>query len=172
MTYKTHIAFAESVAVPPILVLYTQNAISYFDLQNFIIAVAVAALLPDLDHLHSYISKKIPILPFIITLFAKHRGFTHSLKGIISVYILTMLAFIPHIIPLSIAAGIMIGYPLHILGDAMTTRGISNFCCGKKLLILPKPLRFSTGSFKEHLYFLFFSGLIGLEIWLINPSLL
>ncbi|BAF69845.1 metal-dependent hydrolase [Nitratiruptor sp. SB155-2] len=172
MTYKTHIAFAESIALPPALLLYAHDLITYIDLQNFVMAVALAALLPDLDHMNSYISKKIPLFSFIVTLFAKHRGFTHSMRGVFAVYFGMTTAIATHIIPLPIAIGIMTGYPLHILGDAMTIRGISNFCCGKKLVIFPKTLRFPTGSFKEQLYFLLFSGLIGLEIWFIRPSLL
>jgi len=84
----------------------------------FIVIAAASSSFPDIDHLHSKISRK--LVPFAIvssTLF-KHRGFTHSLFPPLLLY------FVLIKVDYLIATAILIGYISHLLLDATTTRGI------------------------------------------------
>ena len=171
MTFKTHIAFAESIALPPALYGYTHHLLSLEELKLYATAVAVGALLPDIDHTNSYISKRVPLIPQILAFYTKHRGFTHSAMGIIFIGMLLTILVLSKFLSSILAIGFFVGYTLHILGDAMTVSGIKDFCCGKGLYLLPKFLRFKTGSWAENIYFLIFSSLALFEISLVQPKL-
>ena len=166
MTYKTHIAFATVVAAPFPLYLYAHQELTLGELQLFLASCAIGALLPDIDHSRSFISQKIPIIPQLLSFYTKHRGFTHSLYGLLTV--LFILVFVIHTFHLSTvsAGGLFVGYLLHIAGDAMTLSGVS-FCCKQKLYLLPSFLRFKTGSFKERIFFYFFLLIFGAELFFV-----
>ncbi|MAG15583.1 hypothetical protein CMO88_00825 [Candidatus Woesearchaeota archaeon] len=87
----------------------------------FVSIAAVASSFPDIDHVSSKISRKLP--PFAIvshSLFA-HRGFIHSLFPPLLLY------FMIFKIDSAIAAAVLVGYISHLLLDATTTRGIRFF---------------------------------------------
>jgi len=42
------------------------------------IAGGLAALLPDIDHPGSVIGRRVPLLPVLLSVFAGHRGITHT----------------------------------------------------------------------------------------------
>ncbi len=170
MTFKTHIVFAEMVALPPILYLYAHHQCNFTELKLYAASVAVGALLPDIDHANSYISKRVPIIPELLSLYTKHRGFTHSLLGMIVVLTLVVAASLFFHVQALVALGFGIGYVLHIAADALTVSGIKNFCCNKTLYLAPKPLRCKTGSIGENIYFLIFSALLFVEYSFVDPD--
>lgn len=77
--------------------------------------------LPDID-ITSKASKKIPVIPCIIQLFTKHRGFTHSIFALFIIYnIFNLTGF--H----NLAIGAGIGYASHLITDMSTNNGITLF---------------------------------------------
>lgn len=156
MTYKTHVVFAVAIAIP----IAHFSGYQDMNLITFLAFVALGSLLPDLDEKGSYIGRKIPIVPFVLKLFGvKHRGVTHRL---ISVVLLVVVFYSIHasytyefILPVSY--GLILGYLFHLFGDMLTKGGIENFyfpLSEKKGVLLPRALRFYTGSPQEFLIFL------------------
>ena len=76
------------------------------------------ALLPDLDHKKSLISRLIPLPEKVRNLFGLHRTVTHSLIAIIAVWLVTRL------LPDGIALAIVSAYVSHILLDLITKSGV------------------------------------------------
>lgn len=175
MIYKTHMAFANVVSLPIATTLIkTGHITTLLSFVTFMCIVSFASLFPDIDERGSKLSQNFPfnILSFFLTLFVKHRGFTHNFCGI---FFLALLPLIVGLIALPLNLAIIyilpwtLGYILHILGDAMTISGVVNFFCGKwfgmkkqfKLYSIPKFLRFRTFSMKETIfYFIFMIAMI------------
>lgn len=85
-----------------------------------IAAAALGSLLPDIDHPHSLIGKRMRPVSDIISLVVGHRGITHSL-----VAIALMSAWIAYMgASGSLVTAIAIGYLSHLLLDAMTPAGL------------------------------------------------
>ncbi len=164
MTYKTHVAFTATLALPIATALHTYGILPSADIPPFTLATLIATLFPDIDHARSFISKRFPLFSFIIRFFAKHRGFTHSLYGIVSLASIVGGLYYYHFLSLAITLGIIIGYSLHIFGDAMTKSGIRHFCCYRPLYLLPKIIRFKTGSKEEQIAFILFIALFFVEL--------
>ena len=177
MTYKTHLAFAYAINIPIIQNLYEREI---FDTTSTIIALALTfifALAPDLDHPKSFLSN-IPIfniISWVISTFSNHRGVTHKFYS----------AFIPPLLIfglfsyLNIYQGIGIkgvdflsfiafmAYLSHLLGDCTTKSGIRGFfkpLTKKTIYVVPKFMRYKTGTSIEGLYFIFFVFLMGFEL--------
>ncbi|MFH1450979.1 MAG: metal-dependent hydrolase [archaeon] len=135
MMFLTHLFFG---------ILSGFLACSFLGCNNQLLFVAVAAIasaFPDIDHLSSKISRKIPPLSVVISFLFSHRGFMHSL--IVPVLLYFAISRISELI----AAAVLVGYTSHLLLDATTTKGIRFFY----------PLRFKvkgiikTNSFLEKL---------------------
>lgn len=118
MTYKTHLTAGMTTAL-----IVSEMLQDPIEKMVFIAASTGAALLPDIDHESSYIRRYIPLFfPM------KHRGFTHSITG--------LLVFSLIIIPLGInglTTGLIWGYLSHLLADACTVYGIYPFYPNKML---------------------------------------
>lgn len=157
MTYKTHIAFATTFVLYPIHELWHHTIITHEQIPQLLGIVALGAIAPDIDHTRSYISNKVPVLPYLFAFYTKHRGFTHSAIGLTVVALLLYLFHLfLHIDAIKLIA-FWVGYLLHIVGDSLSVSGIRDFCCNVSLHLFPKLLRFKTGSFKELVYFQIFS---------------
>ena len=170
MTYKTHIAFGGTLALYPLYELQLHHIVTHDQVPSLLGALALGAVAPDIDHTRSYISNKVPLLPYLLSLYTKHRGFTHSALGLLIVALILYLLYIfAHFQATSLVA-FWTGYLLHIVGDALSVSGIRNFCCNKSLYLFPKFLRFKTGSLKEFVYFLLFSALAAYEYLLFFDS--
>lgn len=99
-------------------------ACNFLNCGNTVLFVAVAAfssLLPDIDHLHSKISRKLQPFAIITTFLFSHRGFVHSLLPMLLLY---MLIFRMDSL---VANAFLTGYASHLLLDATTKRGITFF---------------------------------------------
>lgn len=112
MLWRTHLLFG---------ILCGLFLSPYLDLSPYYYysLVALGALLPDLDHSNSYISKKIKPISFILNFFLKHRGILHSFIFSIIVFIISKNIIGIYSYPL------FIGYFSHILIDAFTKEGIN-----------------------------------------------
>lgn len=126
-------------------------------------AAALGALLPDLDASQSKI-KHVSISgikPFYLPsemIFHSlgHRTWLHSLWGVAGIALIAS-AFIPFAY-WGVALGIIAGYASHLALDACNPSGIPLFYPNrKKVHLLPKSLRISTGSPPEEIVFVFFA---------------
>jgi len=87
-----------------------------------IVMVMLGALLPDIDSENSIIGRKIKAAAKLLS----HRGFTHSLAGMLVFVALIQAALLAAGIQTSIAA-FMYGYLSHLMIDAITVKGIEPF---------------------------------------------
>jgi inner membrane protein len=127
-----------------------------------LLLVSIGALLPDLDHEKSYISRKLRItgLSWLVSKLT-HRGPTHRIDynfyffggfSLLCFYLLKGEFYLFYVIPLLLG----IGSVLHIFGDMHTKSGVRLFG-GKSYGLFPKKFRFSTGKKMENIWFLFYS---------------
>lgn len=122
------------------------------------LGAALGSLLPDLDARASLLqSLRVGgvaplVLPArLINRALGHRGALHSLLalGVLSVLTLPLLNFEP-----LLWLGLLLGYGSHLVGDACTRHGILLFFPDRRRVhLLPKPLRLSTGSLAEEALF-------------------
>jgi len=114
MLAKTHLAFGFLSGLVAMPFVATGNTIIFFSL------VLIGALLPDIDQPNSKISNKIPIIPKIINIFAKHRGIFHTV--FLAIIIPGLLwYFIAH----SYGIALFVGYMSHLIIDGFTVTGIN-----------------------------------------------
>lgn len=123
---------------------------------------AVAALLPDIDHPKSQLRQKLGVAGHVGLFWLSHRGLTHTLLFAVLVAVATML-FIPNTIGWAIVAG----YTSHLVGDAVTRRGIPLLwpLSGQPFFLLPRLLRISTGGWIERGVWLLCLVAIGVMLW-------
>lgn len=141
MLFKTHLAINFFFAM--FLSAYIQNKII------FVAIVLLAALLPDIDSLNSYIGKRARLLSRIVHFFSKHRDFFHSFTCVLVLSIL-FLSFLP-----VIAFPFFIGYSMHILADSFTREGIRVFWPSKARI----KGRIKTGGLTEKIIFFAFAAI-------------
>lgn len=110
-----------------------------------------AALLPDIDHPNGQIRQKMGVAGHLSLFWLSHRGLTHTLLFALGV---AVLAF--YFTPESIRWAIIAGYSSHLVGDAITRRGIPLLwpLSGRPFFLLPRLLRISTGGWIERLVWL------------------
>lgn len=94
---------------------------NFFGCNNTFLFVAVAAAasaIPDIDHLSSRISRKLPPFAMLFSVLFKHRGFLHSFFPPLFLYFVLVRA------DYLIAAAVLAGYASHLLLDATTVKGV------------------------------------------------
>ncbi len=108
--------------------------IKYFCLKyniNLLILILFSlfsSLLPDIDHINSFIGNKFKNISYFIYKIFGHRTITHSLIILYLLYILIFnIKFLFYNISISIKYGVFIGYLSHILADMLTIKGINFF---------------------------------------------
>lgn len=154
MTWPTHTLLGISALW--LLTLLPPELLGY-DFGTLAACAALGALLPDLDASESKI-KHLKLLgtnfkPFwvpaqIVSRTEQHRGLLHSLTGmgmmaLISCPSLIWLGWPP-------VATLLLGYASHVAADAMTKSGVRFFYPSRnRYYLLPKSLRFTTGSLAE-----------------------
>jgi inner membrane protein len=136
----------------------------------------LGSLLPDLDARESKLSNVqilgvTPLKPVVSLLYKRlgHRGAMHSALALI---VLSVLAGVPLGLFLSPFAGLglALGYLSHILLDASTKSGVPLYWPDSdRVHVLPKKLRFVTGSFPEDILF-FLLALIAAGFFLTQLS--
>lgn len=177
MTYKTHTTFAIALSFSPVFLPGELDFISSSQpaLLPFIFTlVFFFSLAPDFDEPNSYLSKRYPwkIISIILSSLFSHRGATHWFIASLFPAIITtsVLLYFHKINEFWILIYFSwIAYVSHSLGDGFTVSGVRKYfypLSNKTLYSLPKFLRFKTGSFTESLWFLFFSLIIFLEMYL------
>jgi len=117
MLLKTHLAIALLFAV--IFINYAS------DKAVFIIMMAIATLLPNIDNPFSGIGKNFIFKP--VQFFTKHRGMFHSFTLAIILSILLAI-FVP-----VASFGFFLGYSIHLMIDSFTREGIQPFWPSKMI---------------------------------------
>ena len=111
----------------------------------------IGGLLPDIDARHSEISDQAGCVGWFIRLFVRHRGLTH--EPALTALLLVLCWRTPY------ALALAIGYACHLLADGLTKEGLP-FLHRWRLHLLPRRLRFTTGTFPEY------AICVGTGIWL------
>ncbi|RDU65040.1 metal-dependent hydrolase [Helicobacter sp. MIT 14-3879] len=118
--------------------------------------ILLGSIFPDIDEPKSFIGKKLPIISKIVSLSFSHRGFTHFL---IFPLIFIIIGIISNNYTTSLCLfAFSYGIILHQLGDMLTISGIPHYffpISNKKVVILPKLLRFKTGGSVEKCILIF-----------------
>lgn len=122
----------------------------------------LAALLPDIDHPKSGIRRKMGIAGHLGLFWLSHRGLTHTALFALLVGILAFV-FAPPLVAFAIVGG----YASHLLGDAITRRGIPLWWPFSKRTFhgVPRWGRIATGSRMEWVIWLLNLVVIGVLIF-------
>ncbi len=126
MLFNNHLIFSLFCCV--IFIKYIN--INYnINLLILVIFCLLFSLLPDIDHINSFIGNKFKFISYYILKYFGHRTITHSF---IILYLLYLFIFYFKFlylfnISISIKYGIIIGYLSHILADMFTIRGVNIF---------------------------------------------
>lgn len=157
MMYKTHIVFA--IAVYLILCVFFSFQKSVF----VILLIALGSLIPDIDNSKSFINNKLKITRPIAE-FSTHRGFWHSIFGVILVLVVLFFLAIAIKIKFVVIGYIVFGMSMHLLADSFTISGIKPFWkfSGKTFR-----WKIRTNSIVEYLFFV---GLLVLCLYLYSPT--
>lgn len=133
MLYKTHIAGGLALGY----VLFNKVGILKVDLtqsKSLIIVTSgliLGSLFPDIDHKNSYLSRKIKPISFITSKVFRHREFTHSIVGTISIsYLLNLILSktnIESVYSRMFISAFTTGIISHILLDMVTVSGVVLF---------------------------------------------
>ncbi len=120
MLFKTHLMFGIFI----LALLYTLfpslfSSYNLFSQIIFCVILLTSTSLPDIDTKDSKISRKIPILPSLISLFTIHRGIIHSIYPII------LISAILYPYSSFYTLAFIIGYLSHLVLDALTIQGVN-----------------------------------------------
>ncbi|AII14806.1 predicted membrane-bound metal-dependent hydrolase (DUF457 domain) [Campylobacter iguaniorum] len=155
MIHKTHVSFALCVCLAPVAALsyFGSLNLSQETLMQFIAAISIGALFPDIDEPQSKIGQKFTAVSNLIKTLFGHRGVTHFFI-VPAILAVLFLIFLPaNSTYIALGSGFILGYTLHIVGDAFTKSGIQNafwpFFKNKAFGMLPKEFRFYTNSTVE-----------------------
>ncbi len=151
MMYYTHLAFGFLVG----LFLYPFSDLS---LLWFFGLVLLGALLPDIDHRESVISKWIYPVAWILSFFFRHRGIIHSIFFLGGLFVAVSSFW-----GVAYAFPLLAGFLSHIVIDSITVRGINYLYPLTTFRIMGF---IETGKTGETLLFLLLLVLIGLKIFL------
>lgn len=116
MMAKTHLAFGVLVGILVLPLFKPEDKILFFGI------LLIGALLPDVDTPTSTLSRKIPIIPRLISIISRHRGIFHSIW--LSTGISISLGYLTS--PIN-GIALFIGYFSHLISDGLTVSGINFF---------------------------------------------
>lgn len=117
----------------------------FFSSSNILLCAGIiffslfGSLFPDIDSPTSYVGRHAKI----VGVFAKHRGFFHSIFPLLLLYV-----FLLYVVNFWLALAFALGFISHILLDMMTKDGIRLYPFKKKI---KGPIR--VGSFAETIFF-------------------
>ncbi|MCX8194280.1 MAG: metal-dependent hydrolase [Candidatus Pacearchaeota archaeon] len=156
MMFRTHIIFA---------LFFYLLFIKIFSLQFswvFAAIMAFGSILPDIDSPSSFVNRKYLFgIGKGIAAFSEHRGFFHSVFGILIFTALSLVVTYFTRISLIHVLAIPLGYFMHLAADSLNVSGIKWLWRSNKLHI-KGPIK--TGGFIEQLFFI---ALLFLTIYII-----
>jgi inner membrane protein len=116
MRNQTHLLFAILFGIIYFKHSYIPDQITVL---LFTTGLLIGYLLPDIDEPKSSISQTIPLIPWILQRFTKHRGIFHTIWPPIALYALSKLLPLP-----TLFIGAAIGYISHLVSDMLTVSGL------------------------------------------------
>lgn len=164
MVARTHDAFAFASLVT-VAALIPLSSISLLTLFVAIIANNIGALIPDMDSAGNRLWDLLPLGDHLAKVFKKifykHRTLSHSILGVVIIYLFLSWLFPIIFNPIYLDANIilaatMIGIVSHLLADSLTREGIPLFFPLKFDIGLPpvKSLRIRTGGkFEKYVFY-------------------
>ncbi len=148
MMFRTHILFA---------LFFYLLFIKIFSIQVsliFIGILAFGAILPDVDSPSSFVNRKYLFgIGKGISLFSEHRGFFHSIYGILITAVVSIIFVYFVKASFIYTLALPLGYFMHLAADSLNVSGIKWFWKTEKLH-LKGPIK--TGSIFEQLFFFVF----------------
>jgi inner membrane protein len=119
----------------------------------FTLVLCFGAILPDVDSPKSYVNRKY-LFGFGrgIALFSRHRGFWHSIYGLLIFFVLSIIVVLLIKTPFIFFLSLPLGYFLHLAADSFNVSGIRWFWKSKKGHLKWK---IKTGTISEQLFFIF-----------------
>lgn len=158
MTAPTHQMCGLSFGLATFLMWPKEN-LDWTELTIFFSLVLFGALLPDLDHPHSRLGRRIPILSYPLYWIFGHRTWTHSL------FFVTIAGIVGWGIgafwdwPIYLKIALAVGVLSHVIGDFFFDGGVPLFhpISKKKyrFIVTAKTKRHGSFSFSENLVLLF-----------------
>jgi len=143
MMFRTHILFA---------LFFYLLFIKIFSLNLSLVFAAILAfgsILPDIDSPSSYVNAKYLFgIGKTVSAFSKHRGFWHSVFGMLVFSTISFAAVYFLKAPFILALALPIGYALHLAADSFNVSGVKWLWKGGHIR---GPIR--TGSVFEQLFF-------------------
>jgi len=119
-------------------------------------AAGAGAMLPDIDHRHAPIRKRLGIIGNVLLFWLPHRGLTHSL--LVLAIVSGLAVFLWQLFGLALAAG----YASHLLADMSTQHGLPIlYPWQANFYVLPRGLRVTTGKLSEGVALLLILGTMG-----------
>ncbi|MFB7304607.1 MULTISPECIES: metal-dependent hydrolase [Bacillati] len=117
MQYRTHFVTSLSVTLP---IMTSTDTLSI----GSVLAVGLGAVFPDIDEPHSWIGCRTRGISDFLNKVFGHRGITHSLMGILIVFL--TIALMVGLSPFKASIGLyfILGYILHIVGDSFSKSGV------------------------------------------------
>jgi len=170
MTVKSHVLTSISIGVMLPIMLYP-HILDSNSIYLYIFGVIFGALLPDIDESHSYIGKRLYLISLPLNKLIGHRTLTHN----IFIYALIIYLGYHYHYHLLLITGIAVGAILHILEDSVTKSGVKWALKPilNKFVLLPRPLRFSTGGkFENFVYIPIITLIVGIQALYIGIYLL
>ncbi|MDM5335769.1 metal-dependent hydrolase [Fictibacillus enclensis] len=159
MQYRTHLATSLVVSLPIMAATDTLTVAS-------ITAVGLGAVFPDIDEPHSWIGCRTRGISDFLNKVFGHRGITHSLLGILIVFLTIVLMV--NLSEFRALTGLffLLGYALHIIEDSFSKSGVKWFVpfSDQKFQSGMGMVWYRTGSFIENLIFLGSVAVIILQI--------
>ncbi len=156
MSFNNHLIFSLFCCIIFIKFFCLNYKINLF---NLVIFSLFSSLLPDIDHINSFIGNKIKFISYFIYKYFGHRKITHSFIFIFFIYIIFNFIFLYLFkIDISTKYGFFIGYFSHILADMLSIKGVNVFWPFK--IYLKFPYFYISNKKLEYLiclYLLFFS---------------
>lgn len=149
MLAKSHVLSAVAVSLPLTIWIPQEELIFY------LIAVVIGSLFPDLDEEGSFLSRRVYIVSYLISMFSEHRGWTHTMMAIVLYSLAGTVAIFYNFITVWMLIGFIIGVLMHLMGDMCTKSGlkIAYPLSNKRFHILPKSMLLYTGKNVE-VYFI------------------
>lgn len=161
MTAKGHVLLATPIIAGTMLVTGLKNDSAIL----FLAAGFLGSLLPDIDEPNSFIGQRTLFFSHFLSLFVKHRGITHF--AIFPMLLMLFSAIFSSGLVQIALFGVSVGWLAHLVGDLLTKGGIRGFFYPfyrhKTIGLLPRFLRFYTGSIREYLLML---PLAAINVWI------
>lgn len=162
MKYRTHLTTTMAVGLP---LMATVNQVSILNL----CALGIGSLLPDIDHPSSFLGKRNKIASGITNKTLGHRGGTHSLVGLVVVFILSTILQVHYLTSSGnyLTFWVLFGFLFHLIEDSFSKEGIHWLWPYKRRRHGEKMIYYTTGGIGEYLILGFTLCLLLIELRLL-----